>query len=453
MTVYSNLCTDEGMSVGWNDSAAAAPAGPTSMGSIIQTVQRAGWAWDPTNTRTEPTAANGMYHTPSTQTVYNTDGWHSYYLNDIYHATYPVYLNFAYAQGSLSTNGSTNSGGSPRLYFTLSSAASVGGNLTGATLPVRNYPQKSPTIGTLGYSYPHLGWWGPTVDSYNSGQGNYAAPGSSVIWPFDSNDYITAHSGDGFAYWMPQDDLVAQQSGGLENWASARSSMTTTSTRNMRPQIYVHRAFDYDTGEVLPYAMMNYKLIENGLNEQSGALNGTSYPWRVMDHVQTINLLTGKVMSWQASTTSNGESHGSTCGKLPENFRWPMPTGPQQACQYPRLMAYTESSAHSLDIQACSWDGVSGLPVYGKRPVFQHWWPVDMGEHPVFWPFYCAVPHKAYYPDDEMTFAPSPAMASRTYKVMRVPVQKSGSYGETYDPVTVAASKAVPVNLLTIPTA
>jgi hypothetical protein len=393
-----------------------------------------------------------MYDAPSGQTVYDTDGWHSFYLNDSYHATYPIYLNFAYGQGSFMTNGSLNFG-SPRLYFTLSSAPSVGGNLTGAQLPVKNYPQKSPSQATLAYSYPHLGWWSGATDGYNSGQGNYAMPGSSVLFPFDSNDYITAHSGEGFAYWMPQDDLIAQQSGGLENWASARSSMTTNTTRNLRPQIYVHRAFDYDTGQVLPYAMMNYKLVENGMSEQSGGLNGTGNPWRVMNHLQTINLLTGKVTSWQGSTTSVGQSNGATAGKLPENFRWPMPTGPQQICQYPALLGYQQSGGLCHDIQACSWDGISGLPVYGKRPVFQNWWPVDFGEHPVFWPFLCAVPHKAYYPDDEITFAPSPAMATRTWKVMRVPVQKSGSYNETYDPILVAASKAVPVNLLTIPIA
>ena len=446
MTVYSNLCTDEGMSVGWN----ATATGGTSMGSLVQTITRAGFAWDPGNTRIEPSAANGMYVAPEPQTALNTDGWHSFYLNDAYHATYPLYINFAYGSSSFSKDGSSNFGGGLTsgvgcLFFNLSNACSDGGALTGATVPIRNFVEKTDNY-SLRYGYPYVPYWASGANSYNSGFNNFASPGGSTLYPFDATDYVTAHSGDGFAYWMPVDDLAAQQ-GSYQTWQSAAVSATT----HMKPQIYVHRAFDYDTGQVLPYAMMNFKQVEYQCIEANGA-NGSSIDvWHTMSHIQTINLLTGKTMKWQGQGSTY--QYVQEGGSFPELWRWPMPTGGQQQTQYPAVLGFSQSSSYTHQSSACSWDSISGLPVYGKRPVFQNWWPVDHGEHPVFWPFLCSVPYGAYYPDDEITFAPSPAMASRTYKVMRVPVQKDALYSETKEPKIGNYNKNLPAKLLTIPVA
>ena len=447
MTVYSNLCTDEGISVGWNDTA----TGGTSMGSLVQTVTRAGFAWDPSNTRTEPSSANGMYAAPEPQKVLNTEAWHSFYLNDAYHATYPLYINFAYGQSSFTTNGTADFGGGlvdgvGCLFFTLSNACSVNGALTGATLPVSNYTNKTSYF-TVASGYPHVPIWMGGSNSYNSGLNNWGTPGASTLYPLDATDYVTAHSGDGFAYWMPVDDLAAQQSD-YQTWQSAQGAANV----HMKPQIYVHRAFNYDTGEVLPYAMMNYREVEYSCTANNGASSSKTLQWRTLSHLQTINLLTGKVMKWQGvNSTYQYVDEG---GSFPELYRWPMPTGPQQQNQWPQVAGYPLNQNYTHQTNACSWDGISGLPVYGKRPVFQNWWPVDHGEHPVFWPFLCAVPYGAYFPDDEITFAPSPAMASRTYKVMRVPVQKDALYsGEGKEPKIGNYNKNLPAKLLTIPIA
>jgi hypothetical protein len=345
------------------------------------------------------------------------------------------------------------------LFFNLSNACSVGGALTGATLPVRNFSEKSTTSQSLEKGYPYVPYWSGVSNSHDAwsgnsrlGEQNAGTPGASTLYGFNTNQFITAHSGDGFAYWMPVDDLVVNQTS-FQTWLSNEYDDGSGTLSTFKPQIYVHRAFDYDTGEVLPYAMMNYKHCEFRPLEYSSASNTTrTYVWRTMAEIQTINLLTGKTMKWQAQTESYMNWDYGGC--FPETWRWPMPTGPQQATQYPWLLGYTKNDTYSHQTNGCSWDGVSGLPVYGKRPVFQNWWPVDHGEHPVFWPFLCAVPYGAYFPDDEITFAPSPAMAPRTYKVMRVPVQKDALYlGETLDPDIPNAGKNLPVKMLTIPTA
>lgn len=460
MTVYSNLCTDEGMSVGWNNQDAAAPAGATSMGSVVQTITRAGFAWDPSNTRTEPSSANGMYFAPAGQRALNTDGWHSFYLNDAYHSTYPLYINFAYSALNFQFNGSYDwPSDAATLFFNLSNACSVGGALTGATLPARNYPEKNTTSESISKGYPYVPYWGGVSNSHDGwsgnsrlGEQNGATPGASTLYGFDANQYVTAHSGDGFAYWMPVDDLAANQSN-FQSWLNNEYDEGSGPLSIFKPQIYVHRAFDYDTGEVLPYAMMNYKHCEFRPMEGNGYNTTRRYVWRTMADIQTINLLTGKTMKWQGQTESYF-GYMSWGGSFPELFRWPMPTGPQQQTQYPKILNYVQNTESTHQTNACSWDGASGLPVYGKRPVFQNWWPVDHGEHPVFWPFLCAVPYGAYYPDDEITFAPSPAMASRTYKVMRVPVQKDALWrDETKDSKILNASRNVPAKLLTIPVA